>query len=145
MNSSASAALKTLGFNGAFSHRWQAAILFYWNKRTYLGKKRRKLSQDWFWTLTWLPWFHVKTLSSRKKTSWLIVFVSVRFSQVTMIDTLLWGTDSFDHWLVVTLRSILSPGVAGSPWELSFMAVSSVCRLIYHYCLVIYLFFFYFC
>ena len=57
----------------AFSLTWPAAMQIYWNKRTFLHKKRVQLPQDWFGTPTWppfhyigtpiwLPWRHTKTL-----------------------------------------------------------------------------------
>ena len=41
---------------------WLSAILVYWNKRSYLHKIPTWLPFLCFWTTTWPPWRHVKTL-----------------------------------------------------------------------------------
>ena len=54
---------------------WQAAMQMYWNKWTFLHRKKFQLQQDWFGAQTWPPfycfetpiwppWRHVKTLSA---------------------------------------------------------------------------------
>ena len=40
-----------------FSLTWSAFMQIYWNKRRHLHKKRVKLPQDLFGTLTWPPFY----------------------------------------------------------------------------------------
>ena len=54
--------MKPKGLIERFRLTWPAPMQANWNKSKRLHKKR--VSQDWFWTSTWPPWRHVKTLHS---------------------------------------------------------------------------------
>ena len=76
LRSLCSRGLDYLGAYRAFSLKWPAAMLIYWNKRKHLHEKRVQLPEDFVGTPTWPPfhcfgvpiwppWRHVKTLYNR--------------------------------------------------------------------------------